>query len=71
MNNEEIPTHLLIDCAATGIAFIYHNFAPHHQTPLQEVKEKKQLEVIDGRLIESADITYIAKVGVNIKVHGE
>jgi len=48
--------HALIDCGATGIAFMDQDFARHHQIPLQELKEKKQVEVINGRPIESGDI---------------
>jgi hypothetical protein len=35
------------------------------------LKEKKQVEVIDGRPIESGDITHIAKIGMMIQEHGE
>jgi hypothetical protein len=71
MNNQEIPTHALIDCGATGIAFMDQDFARHHQIPLQELKETKQGEVIDGRPIESGDITHIANVGMKIQEHKE
>jgi len=71
VNNQEIPTHALIDCGATGIAFMDQDFARHHKIPLQELKEKKQVEVIDGRPIESGDITHIAKVGMKIQEHRE
>jgi hypothetical protein len=47
------------------------DFVCHHQIPLQEMKEKKQVEVIDGRPIESGDITHIAKVGMQIQEHKE
>jgi hypothetical protein len=47
------------------------DFARHYQIPLQELKEKKHLELIDGRPIESGDITHIAKVGMKIQDHGE
>jgi len=30
VNNCEIPTHALIDCGTTGIAFIDRDFAHHH-----------------------------------------
>ena len=53
VNNQEIRTHALIDCGATGIAFMDQDCARHHQIPLEELKEKKQVEVIDGRPIES------------------
>jgi hypothetical protein len=71
MNNQEIPTHSLIDCGAMGIAFMDQDFACHHQIPLQELKGKKQVEVIDGRPIESGDVTHIAKVGMKIQEHKE
>jgi len=71
MNNQEIPTHVLIDCGATGIAFIDQDFTCHREVPLQELKEKRQVEVIDGRPIESGDITYIAKVGMRVQDHKE
>jgi hypothetical protein len=70
-NKQEIPTHALIDCGATGIAFMDEDIARHYQIPLQEIKEKKQVEVIDGRPIESGDIPHIAKVGMQIQEHRE
>ena len=39
VNNQEIPTHALIDSGATGIAFMDQDFARHHQIPRQEIKE--------------------------------
>jgi len=66
LNNQEIPRHALIDCGAAGIAFMDQHFAGHHRIPLQEIKEKRQVEVIDGRPIESGDITHIDKVGMRI-----
>jgi hypothetical protein len=47
------------------------DFPCHHQIPLQESKEKKQVEVIDGRPIESGDITHIAKIGMEVQNHKE
>jgi hypothetical protein len=54
-----------------GIAFMDQDFPCQRLIPLQELMEKKQLEVIDGRPIESADITYISKVGMTIWHHRE
>jgi len=71
VNNREIPTHALIDWGATGIACMDQDFARHHQIPLQELREKRQVEVIDGRPIESGDITHIAKVAMKIQDHRE
>jgi len=67
VNDQEIPTHALIDCGATGIAFMDQDFAPHHQITLQEIKEKRHVEAIDGRSTESGDISHIAKVGMMIQ----
>jgi len=62
MNNQEIPTYALIECGATGIAFMDQDYARHHQIPLQQLKKKRQVEVIDGRPLESGDITHITKI---------
>jgi hypothetical protein len=71
MNNQEIPTHALIDCSAIGIAFMDKDFACHHQIPLQELREKIQVKVIDGRSITSGDIMRIPKLGMKIQDHRE
>jgi hypothetical protein len=71
MNNLEIPTHALIDCGATGIAFMNQDFPRHHQIQLPQLMEKNEVEDIDGRPIESGDITHIAKVGMQIQEHKE
>jgi hypothetical protein len=71
IQDQVIQTHALIDCGATGIAFMDQDFARHHNVPLKELKEKRQVEVIDGRTIESGDITNLADVGMNIQDHKE
>ena len=35
VNNDEIPIHALIDCGATGIAFMDQHFGHLHQIPLE------------------------------------
>jgi hypothetical protein len=65
--DQVIQTHALIDCKATGIALIDQDFSRHHKVPLQELKENRQVQVIDGRTIESGDITHLAKVDMGIK----
>jgi hypothetical protein len=47
LNTKEIPTYALIDCGATGYAFIDQDFAGHHQLPLCPLKIPCTLEVID------------------------
>lgn len=71
VNNQEVPTHALINCRAAGIEFLDHNFAPHHQIPLQDVKERNQVKLINVRPIKSGDITHISKVGMKIQNCGE
>jgi len=60
VNDQEIPTHALIDCALMGIAFMHQDLTGHHQIPCQELKKKRHVEVICGRPIKSGDITHIA-----------
>jgi len=71
IHDQVIQTHALIDCGATGIAFMDQDFARHHKVPLNELKEKRQVEVIDGRTIELGDITHLAEVGMNLQDHKE
>jgi predicted aspartyl protease len=46
-HHKKIPTHALIDCGATGYAFIDQAFALHHKLPLHPLKTPRILEVID------------------------
>jgi hypothetical protein len=71
VGGQEIQTHALIDCGATGIAFMDQDFARHHNIPLPEIKERRQVEVIDGRTIKLGDITQLARVGMKIRGHKE
>jgi hypothetical protein len=71
VHDQVIQTHELIDCRATGIAFMDQDIARHHKVPLNEHKEKRQVEVIDGWIIESGAITHLAEVGMNIHDHKE
>jgi len=69
--NKTIATHALIDCGATGIAFIDEDFARHHQLPLTPLQYPRSLEVIDGRPISSGDITHHANTHLSILEHPE
>jgi hypothetical protein len=66
-----IDTHTLIDCGATGIAFIDKDFVRHHQLEERKLKESRELEVIGGRPIESGIITPMAKLDLGIREHQE
>jgi hypothetical protein len=71
IHDQVIQTHALIDCGAMGIAFMDQDFARHHEVQLQELKEKRQVEDIDGRTIKSGDITHLADIGMDIQDHEE
>jgi hypothetical protein len=62
-----IDSHALIDCGATGIAFIDKDFVRHHQLEETELKESRELEFIDGRPIESGTITTMAKLDLGTR----
>jgi predicted aspartyl protease len=64
-------SHTLIDSGATGYAFIDEEFAISRGLPLYRLKEPRTLEVIDGRPIESGEVTAITKVKMIIHKHVE
>jgi hypothetical protein len=66
-----IDTHTVIDCGATAIAFIDKDFVHHHQLKEKELRESRELEVIDRRPIESGTITTMAKLNLGIRGHQE
>ena len=66
-----ISTHALVDCGATGFAFIDEEFARDHNFPLFKLKKPHCLEVIDGRPIESGLITHMTKLKMTIAGHQE
>ena len=66
-----VQTLSLIDSGATGFAFIDENFARQHNFPLYRLQTPRDLEVIDGRPIESGQITHITKISCQIQDHHE
>jgi len=65
------PSYALIDCAATGYACVDEEFACHHHLPLYALKNPCNIEVIDGRPIESGQVTHLAKTTLTINGHTE
>jgi len=65
-NNQHISTHALSYCAATGIACIDEDFIHHHKIPSEALIDQWQVDVINGRPIDSGDITPHAKIGIEI-----
>ncbi len=67
----EIRSHALIDSGSTGFAFVDEKFAISRGLPLYSLKDPRELEVIDGRPIESGLVTAITKVKLTIDKHVE
>jgi hypothetical protein len=67
----KVRSHALVDCGATGLAFIDENFARQHHWDLIPLHEYRDLEVIDGCRISSGAITHIVKLPFSIGDHGE
>ena len=66
-----VNTHALIDCGANGIVFVDKDFVCHHQLEEKELKQSRELQVIDGRPIESGTITTMARLNIEIRSHQE
>ena len=64
--NFQLPTHALVDCGATGYAFIDEDFAHHNNLPLYHLKTPRSLEIIDGMTIESGDVSHMTKLTMTI-----
>jgi hypothetical protein len=71
INNKRIRTFALMDCGATEFTFIDSDFVSHHLLKTKILSMPRQLEVIDGRPIESGDITHIAYGQLDINSHIE
>ena len=66
-----IPTRALIDCGATGTAFVDEAFVRLHALPVSDLYPHQELEVIDGRPISSGPITQTAMAELTIENHRE
>ena len=66
-----IQTHTIIGCGATGIIFVNQDFVCYYQLKENELKETRQLELINGRPIEPGMITIFAELELGIKEYQE
>lgn len=69
--NNEIGSHTLIDCGATGLALIDEQFVSQHNLPRHRLRVPRALQVIDGRPVSSGDIVELVRVPLNIGGHIE
>ena len=70
-SHRKLDSHALIDCGASGFSFVDRDIVRQYNLPLTLLKNPRRLEVIDGRPIDSGDITHIVKIGLNINGHFE
>lgn len=65
-NNFPFQTFTLVDTNTTSFGFVEKDFVRVHSLPLQAVKDTCSIEVIDGPPIDSAPVTHIAWLRLNI-----
>ena len=70
-SSQQIRSHALVDCRASGFAFVDEAFVRQHNLPLSKLREPRRLEVIDGHPIHLGDITHTATFGLWIEGHYE
>ncbi|KAH0606111.1 uncharacterized protein H6S33_003772, partial [Morchella sextelata] len=66
-----IPTYALIDTEASGYAFIDESFVRHNNLAMTPLRKSRQVDVMDGRPIQSGEITHIVNVLLDIHGHRE
>ncbi|KAH0611537.1 uncharacterized protein H6S33_010802 [Morchella sextelata] len=66
-----IPTYALIDTGASGYAFIDESFVRHNNLAMTPLRKSRQVDVMDGRPIQSGEITHIVDVSLDIHGHRE
>ena len=69
--NNGIDSHALIDCGATGFAFIDEQFVSQHNLPRHRLRVPRALQVIDGRPVSSGDIVELTRVPLDVGGHRE
>ena len=69
--NNEIDSHALIDCGATGFAFIDERFVSEHNLPRYWLRVPRTLQVIDGRPVISGDIVKLTRIPLDVGGHRE
>ncbi|KAM4064125.1 hypothetical protein HRG_007147 [Hirsutella rhossiliensis] len=61
----------MLDSGATGKGFIDESFAHTNKLTLYELRNRRRLNVVDGRPSSAGDITHVVKLNMDIKGHKE
>ncbi|KAM4061999.1 hypothetical protein HRG_013492 [Hirsutella rhossiliensis] len=61
----------MLDSGATGKGFIDESFAHANKLTLYELRNRRRLNVVDGRPSSAGDITHVVKLNMEIKGHKE
>lgn len=61
----------MLDSGATGKGFIDETFAHTNKLTFYKLRNRRRLNVVDGRPSSAGDITHIVKLHMNIKGHKE
>ena len=69
LGRSRIQTLSLIDCGASGYAFIDKKFAQTNQIPLHPLKYARRLEGFDGQPALTGNITHAAEVIMDLNGH--
>jgi hypothetical protein len=66
-----IQTNVMLDSGATGKGFIDESFAHSNKLTLYELRNRRRLNVVDGRPLSAGYITHVVKLHMEIKGHRE
>ena len=69
--NDTINAYSMIDCGASGKAFIDSSFVQFHKIPLLPLHQPCTVTVVDGHVISSGVITHFVRVPLVIDNHIE
>ncbi|KJZ69408.1 hypothetical protein HIM_11204 [Hirsutella minnesotensis 3608] len=61
----------MLDSGATGKGFVDESFAHDHKFTLHKLRNRRRLNVVDGRPSSAGDITHVAQLDMDIKGHKE
>ena len=67
--DNKIGSQAMIDCGATGFAFIDKQFVSQHNLPCHRLRVSRALQVINGRPVSSGDIAELVRVPPDIGGH--